>query len=419
MIGLLSGLDTLSSIAYGAKRYSTLSLLLVRALLVCAVAFMFVAVLWLLGIKPLLHILRQEDDVAILAERYTRLMLLGIIPFTIFEALRRFLQTQNVVRPMLYVALTVIPPHFLFCYIFVGSSGIAGFDGAALSNSLSYWLMLILLVLYIVYFKPHHPESLPNFIWSSTSSSSSSEISPQVPRKKGFARLENITEDQEEEDKEEDEDDETYHKQKPSTMLQLCKDALDWKGIKAFVHIGCGGLVMLCLEWWSFEVLALAAGYMSTAALAAHTILAQIVPLAFMVPLGIGTAVSVRIGNELGAGHFQCAKYSAFVAVMITIIFSLLTSIVFGVFARPITSVFSSDSDVVDLSTSASPIVAAFMVLDYFQVMFVTLSLSLHHRSTLCSRMSYHTYNKQTHTTHTTREVMFVTLLISSSSSNA
>ena len=49
----------------------------------------------------------------------------------------------------------------------------------------------------------------------------------------------------------------------------------------------------------SFEVLALAAGYMSTAALAAHTILAQIVPLAFMIPLGIGTAVSVRIGNNV------------------------------------------------------------------------------------------------------------------------
>lgn len=357
MIGLLSGLDTLSAVAYGAKRYADLSLLLVRALLVCFVAFLFVAVLWLCGIKSLLHILRQEDDVATLAERYTRLMLAGFVPFTIFEALRRFLQTQNVVRPMLYVALTVIPPHILFCYIFVGSQGIAGFDGAALSNSLSYWLELILLVSYIVYFKPHHPESLPNFICSSSSSSSSSK------QTKGFARIENKTDD--------DDEEMVQEQQQNRTMLQLCMDALDWNGIKDFVRLGCPGLVMLCLEWWSFEVLALAAGYMSTAALAAHTILAQIVPLAFMVPLGIGTAVSVRIGNELGAGRASEARYSAFVCVVITILFSLFTSIVFGVFARPITSVFSSDSDVVDLSTRTSPIVAAFMVLDYFQVLFI------------------------------------------------
>ena len=346
----------MSPVAYVSERYGYLSLLLVRSLLVCFVAFLFVAVLWLCGIKSLLHILRQEDDVATLAERYTRLMLAGFIPFTIFEALRRFLQTQNVVRPMLYVALAVIPPHILFCYIFVGSQGIAGFDGAALSNSLSFWLELILLVSYVVYFKPHHPESLPNFIWSSSSSSSK--------QTKGFARIENETLDDDDEEEEE-------MIQHSRTMLQLCMDALDWNGIKDFVRLGCPGLVMLCLEWWSFEVLALAAGYMSTAALAAHTILAQIVPLAFMVPLGIGTAVSVRIGNELGAGRASEARYSAFVCVVITILFSLFTSIVFGVFARPITSVFSSDSDVVDLSTRTSPIVAAFMVLDYFQVLFI------------------------------------------------
>jgi len=329
---------------------------------ICFVAFIFVAVLWLSGIKSLLHILRQEDDVAALAQRYTRLMLLGLVPLTMFEAFKRFLQTQNVVRPMLYVALAVIPPHILFCYIFVGDEGFAGFDGAALSNSLSFWLMFALLLMYLVYFKPHHPESLPSSIWSSSSSSSlsSSEIYPQR-NGKGFSRLENKNDDDEEEEVA------VEVTSSDRTLVRLCVEALDWNGVKSFLKLGTPGLVMLCLEWWSFEVLALAAGYMSTAALAAHTILAQIIPLAFMVPLGIGTAASVRIGNELGAEQPNEAKFSALVSIVITIIFSFCTSIIFGVFARPITSVFSSDSDVVDLSTKASPIVAAFMVLDYFQ----------------------------------------------------
>lgn len=34
-------------------------------------------------------------------------------------------------------------------------------------------------------------------------------------------------------------------------------------------------------------------------------------------PLGIGTAAGVRVGNELGAGHPQKAKYASYAALIV------------------------------------------------------------------------------------------------------
>lgn len=44
---------------------------------------------------------------------------------------------------------------------------------------------------------------------------------------------------------------------------------------------------MLCLEWWSFEVLALMAGYISVEATGAHVIVLNTHVVVIMVPLGV------------------------------------------------------------------------------------------------------------------------------------
>ncbi|KNC47512.1 solute carrier family 47 [Thecamonas trahens ATCC 50062] len=92
----------------------------------------------------------------------------------------------------------------------------------------------------------------------------------------------------------------------------------DWA---PFLRLGVPGLAMLCLEWWAFEVLALEAGRLSTADLAAQVVVLNIASLAFMVPLGQSVAVSTLVGNFLGAaqpGHAKRAAYAAMVCVLAT-----------------------------------------------------------------------------------------------------
>jgi len=54
----------------------------------------------------------------------------------------------------------------------------------------------------------------------------------------------------------------------------------------SYLRVGVPSLVMLCLEWWSFEVLAFMAGYISLEATAAHVVVLNTHVVIIMVPLG-------------------------------------------------------------------------------------------------------------------------------------
>jgi len=55
-------------------------------------------------------------------------------------------------------------------------------------------------------------------------------------------------------------------------------------------------MVMICLEWWSFEVLAFMAGYISLQATAAHIVVLNTHVVIIMVPLGTQVAATVLVG---------------------------------------------------------------------------------------------------------------------------
>jgi MATE family multidrug resistance protein len=58
-------------------------------------------------------------------------------------------------------------------------------------------------------------------------------------------------------------------------------------GLWDYLKIGVPSAALLCLEWWSFELMTLLAGYISVEAMAAQVILLNISMTFFMIPLGI------------------------------------------------------------------------------------------------------------------------------------
>ncbi len=83
---------------------------------------------------------------------------------------------------------------------------------------------------------------------------------------------------------------------------------------------------MLCLEWWSFEVLALMAGYISVEATAAHIIVLNTHVVIIMIPLGAQVATIVCIGKAMGEGDAYKAKRF----FSLTIIYSLMLDATVG-----------------------------------------------------------------------------------------
>lgn len=54
--------------------------------------------------------------------------------------------------------------------------------------------------------------------------------------------------------------------------------------------------MMLCLEWWAFEVICIMVGYIGVNEQAANVIIFQIVALLFMIALGFSQASCSMIG---------------------------------------------------------------------------------------------------------------------------
>uniref|UniRef100_A0A8C4X7X0 Multidrug and toxin extrusion protein n=1 Tax=Erpetoichthys calabaricus TaxID=27687 RepID=A0A8C4X7X0_ERPCA len=97
----------------------------------------------------------------------------------------------------------------------------------------------------------------------------------------------------------------------------------------SFIRLAIPSMLMLCIEWWTFEIGSFLSGLISKVALGSQSILYELSTIAFMFPLGYGVAVNVRVGNALGAGNTEQAKKSCKVAMMCTVVLALKNKIAY------------------------------------------------------------------------------------------
>ncbi|RVE76354.1 hypothetical protein OJAV_G00009470 [Oryzias javanicus] len=115
-----------------------------------------------------------------------------------------------------------------------------------------------------------------------------------------------------------------------------------------FVKLAIPSMLMLCLEWWIFEVGGFLAGMIGEAELGAHSVAYQLAVIAYMLPLGISAAASVRVGNALGAGKVEQAKLSCKVPIICAFINAFIMGTVLGSTKDVIGYIFTSDQEILD-----------------------------------------------------------------------
>uniref|UniRef100_A0A4W4GQU5 Multidrug and toxin extrusion protein n=1 Tax=Electrophorus electricus TaxID=8005 RepID=A0A4W4GQU5_ELEEL len=79
----------------------------------------------------------------------------------------------------------------------------------------------------------------------------------------------------------------------------------------AFIRLALPSMLMLCVEWWTYEIGGFLAGLISEAELGAQSVIYELATIAYMLPLGFAVAASVRVGNALGAGNTDQAINSS------------------------------------------------------------------------------------------------------------
>ncbi|KAH0917570.1 hypothetical protein HID58_025230 [Brassica napus] len=148
MFGLVGALETLCGQAYGAKQYSKLGTFTYSAIASNVPICVLISILWIYMDKLLISI-GQDHDISKVAGSYAVWLIPGLFAQAVQQPVTRFLQTQGLVLPLLYCALSTLLFHIPVCWILVYTFGL-GSNGAALAISLSYcleWWLFELLIL--------------------------------------------------------------------------------------------------------------------------------------------------------------------------------------------------------------------------------------------------------------------------------
>lgn len=305
--GVVLGLDPLVAQAHGAGDGRRLGLLLQRGLLVALLVSVPVMALWL-ATGSALELLGQAPHLAAEAQRYVMVQLPGAPAILIYAALRAYLQGRGIAGP----ALAVVAAANLInvaadAWLIFGGLGVPplGATGAGLATGIVRVFMLAAMAWLIVRRGLHVGAWVP---WS--------------------------------------------------------RAALDRRELALIVGMGLGVGLQIGLEVWAFQVTMLFAGWLGEAPLAAYSVVMNLASAAFMVPLGIGMAAAVRVGNLIGAGRHREARRAAFVALAFGATVMGASAIAFVLGREALPGLFGVDPVVHAIAAGMLPVAAAFQVFD-------------------------------------------------------
>lgn len=83
--------------------------------------------------------LGQNPQVAQMALQYTRIVMLGVLFFNLYEATRRYLNAQLIFVLPSKIQFTTLILHILWCYIFIDVLNLS-IIGAGISTLITYFL---------------------------------------------------------------------------------------------------------------------------------------------------------------------------------------------------------------------------------------------------------------------------------------
>ncbi len=133
------------------------------------------------------------------------------------------------------------------------------------------------------------------------------------------------------------------------------------------LRIGAPVGVQYLLEVGVFNAVALLMGMQATRTLAAHQVAITLASFTFMMPLGIGAAAAVLVGQAIGRGDAPAARRAAVAALSAGLVASTLTTILFLAAPRWLATAYVTEPDVIALAATLIPLAGVFQLFDGLQ----------------------------------------------------
>uniref|UniRef100_A0A8C2PKE7 Multidrug and toxin extrusion protein n=1 Tax=Capra hircus TaxID=9925 RepID=A0A8C2PKE7_CAPHI len=214
----------------------------------------------------------------------------------------KYLQNQGIVWPQVFSGIVGNCVNALANYVLVSVLG-QGVRGSAFANTVSQFSQAVFLLFYIV-LKKLHLETWAGWSWE---------------------------------------------------CLQ------DWG---PFFRLAIPSMLMLCIEWWAYEIGSFLVGLLSVLDLSAQAVIYEVATVIYMIPMGLSIAVCVRVGTALGAADTVQAKRSAISGTLCTVGTSLVVGILLSLLRNKLGHIFTNDEEVVALVNKVLPLYIFFQLFD-------------------------------------------------------
>jgi MATE family multidrug resistance protein len=308
--GLLIGLDTLVSQAFGAGRREDCHRSLINGIyLSFAVAPILALPVWLISSR--FEKLGVPHDIAVLAMPYMRTLAIGLLPLILYFTLRRTLQGMNIVRPIAFALISANLINLAGNYTFIfGKLGFPalGVTGSGVATAISRTYLAATLGGYLLWYDRRHRTELMK-----------TPVQPDLQR------------------------------------------------IRRLIALGLPAALQLTAEVTVFAMVASLIARLGAIQLASHQIALNTVAFTYMVPLGISSATAVRVGQAIGRRNPPAARDAGNTAILLGAAFMSLMSVVLIVFPRAIARFYTDDEVVIHSAVALLAAGAAFQLFDGLQ----------------------------------------------------
>ncbi|GMR17269.1 MAG: proton-coupled multidrug efflux MATE transporter PmpM [Gammaproteobacteria bacterium] len=311
-LGILMSISPIVSRYFGAGQLSLIGRYTRQGLWLSQLLGITVLVLVQLYLRPVLQFIGIDTSFRDMTIGYVEAIMFGMPAIGAFLVFRFTTEGIGETRPIMYVSLfSLVSNVFGNWVLMYGNLGAPalGPAGCGWSSAITMWLMAIGMGVYIY----KHPRYRPMQIFS--------RIAP--PR---------------------------------------------WSVSREILSLGIPISLTITAESGLFSAVAILIGTINAQVAAAHQIAINFASTMFMIPLAVSSAMTVRVGQALGAGDPLAARLRGWVGIAACGVFMLFSAAILLLFRDVVVSMYTSDTSVRDIAISLLMMAAIFQVADGVQI---------------------------------------------------
>lgn len=311
-LGLLMAISPIVARHFGAGNFALVGRYTRQGLYFAIAAGLVIVCIGQFAISPLLTAFKIDNEFRQLTVDYVSAITWGAPGILIFLALRFTTEGIGLMRPIMYTSLFALVCNVFLNYVLMfGHFGAPtlGAVGCGYASAITMWLIMLVLGAHMMTSSRYKPFEI-------------------------FARV---------------------------TPLRV-------SAFKEIMTLGIPIAMTITAEAGLFSAISILMGTLGASLAAAHQIAINFSATTFMIPLALSSAITVQVGQLLGADKHRAARRNGFIGIAICAVFMTCSALFLLVFRDAVVSLYTNDPVVGKIAISLLFMAAIFQIADGVQI---------------------------------------------------